>query len=193
LIAAGKPDLCLDFTGTQYWRGSTPPTETLHGFDDLLAWCGGNGMPGEVVTMWREHPALADAAFREAIDLRESAFQVFSAAAAAIAPPTADMERLNAALAAAPARTRLQRIETGFAWRIDRLETSVSALLAPVLWSAGDLLTGGRLERVRQCANPKCRWLFLDDSKSGTRRWCAMSMCGNRAKAHRHYQRSKAG
>ena len=118
---------------------------------------------------------------------------MFSAAAAAIAPPTADMERLNAALAAAPARTRLQRIETGFAWRIDRLETSVSALLAPVLWSAGDLLTGGRLERVRQCANPKCRWLFLDDSKSGTRRWCAMSMCGNRAKAHRHYQRSKAG
>lgn len=188
-IPAGKPDLCLDFTGTLYWRGSTPPTETLHGFDDLLAWCGGNGMPAAGLVSTDR----ADAAFRQAIDLRESMFQVFSAATAASVPPAVDLDRLNAALAEAPARARLQRTETGFAWKIDHLQPSVTALLAPVLWSAGDLLTSGRLARVRQCANPKCRWLFLDDSKSGTRRWCAMSMCGNRAKAHRHYQRGKAG
>jgi predicted RNA-binding Zn ribbon-like protein len=64
-------------------------------------------------------------------------------------------------------------------------------LLAPVLWSAGDLLTGGRLSRVRQCANPACLWLFVDDSKAGTRRWCSMASCGNRAKANRHYARLK--
>ena len=63
------------------------------------------------------------------------------------------------------------------------------SLLAPVLWSAGDLLTGARRARVRQCANPRCLWLFLDDSKSGNRRWCSMASCGNRAKAHRHYAR----
>ena len=33
------------------------------------------------------------------------------------------------------------------------------------------------------------RWLFLDDSKSANRRWCSMSSCGNRAKAHRHYMK----
>jgi predicted RNA-binding Zn ribbon-like protein len=48
------------------------------------------------------------------------------------------------------------------------------------------------LARVRHCANERCLWLFLDDSKSGTRRWCSMSACGNRAKAHRHYARQKA-
>jgi len=58
--------------------------------------------------------------------------------------------------------------------------------------SAGDLLLGPKLARVRQCANPACRFLFLDDSKAGNRRWCSMAACGNRAKAHRHYLRRKA-
>jgi predicted RNA-binding Zn ribbon-like protein len=64
-------------------------------------------------------------------------------------------------------------------------------LLAPVLWSAADLLVGPQIPRVRQCANPACGWLFLDTSKGGNRRWCSMSACGNRAKAHRHYMRHK--
>jgi predicted RNA-binding Zn ribbon-like protein len=46
--------------------------------------------------------------------------------------------------------------------------------------------------RLRQCANAKCRWLFVDDSKGGSRRWCSMSTCGNRAKVQRHALR-KAG
>ena len=50
-----------------------------------------------------------------------------------------------------------------------------------------------RLARVRRCANDKCRWVFLDDSKSANRRWCSMSACGNRAKAHRHYARRRQG
>jgi predicted RNA-binding Zn ribbon-like protein len=52
-------------------------------------------------------------------------------------------------------------------------------------------LVSKQLERVRQCSNPQCGWLFLDNSKSGNRRWCSMSACGNRAKAHRHYLRQK--
>jgi predicted RNA-binding Zn ribbon-like protein len=33
--------------------------------------------------------------------------------------------------------------------------------------------------------------LFLDTSKGATRRWCAMSACGNRAKVRRHAQRQR--
>jgi predicted RNA-binding Zn ribbon-like protein len=92
-------------------------------------------------------------------------------------------------LAQAPPR---QVVRPG-GWEVAALEPSVGLLLAPVLWSAADLLVGRQLPRVRQCSNPACGWLFLDDSKSGNRRWCSMSACGNRAKAHRHYQRQKAG
>jgi predicted RNA-binding Zn ribbon-like protein len=175
-----RPDLGLDFANTRFWRGSAESTETLRNPDDLRAWCRSEGLPDRP---WDE-AALADA-----LALREAVYRIFAAAAAGAGPAEGDLERLNAALAAAPARTRLRRRDGGYDWAVERLAT---APLAPVAWSAADLLTSPRLARVRLCANEKCRWVFLDDSKSGNRRWCSMSACGNRAKAHRHYARRKA-
>jgi hypothetical protein len=48
------------------------------------------------------------------------------------------------------------------------------------------------IELVRQrrrlmiCGNPVCRLVFLDGSKSGTRRWCDDAGCGNRFRVRRH-------
>ena len=48
--------------------------------------------------------------------------------------------------------------------------------------------------RVKMCPSDNCGWLFLDESKNRRRQWCAMDLCGNRAKARRHYQRhAKSG
>ena len=87
--------------------------------------------------------------------------------------------------------TALRRERGAYGWDVDVKSGTALALLAPVLWSAGDLLAGPRLDRVRRCANPECGWLFLDDSRAGKRRWCSMTSCGNRAKARRHYHRSR--
>jgi predicted RNA-binding Zn ribbon-like protein len=46
--------------------------------------------------------------------------------------------------------------------------------------------------RIRKCARPDCVLLFLDTSKSGKRRWCDMSTCGNRTKAAAHYARTRS-
>jgi len=35
------------------------------------------------------------------------------------------------------------------------------------------------------CADDSCAWLFLDATRSGTRRWCDMKGCGNRNKVRR--------
>jgi predicted RNA-binding Zn ribbon-like protein len=43
-------------------------------------------------------------------------------------------------------------------------------------------------ERIRRCAHPNCVLYFYDTSKNGTRRWCSMRTCGNRAKAQRFQQ-----
>jgi hypothetical protein len=56
---------------------------------------------------------------------------------------------------------------------------------------AGDLLLP-LLEVVRLrdrlliCGNPHCRLVFIDESKSGTRRWCDDAGCGNRDRVRRH-------
>ena len=46
-------------------------------------------------------------------------------------------------------------------------------------------------DRIKHCENPACVLWFFDTTRNGTRRWCSMATCGNRAKAHRHYDRAK--
>ncbi|MFI5779586.1 CGNR zinc finger domain-containing protein [Nocardia sp. NPDC051570] len=36
--------------------------------------------------------------------------------------------------------------------------------------------------RIKSCAAADCRWAYLDVSRNGSRRWCDMANCGNRAK-----------
>ncbi|MEE1753644.1 CGNR zinc finger domain-containing protein [Streptomyces sp. SP18CS02] len=48
-------------------------------------------------------------------------------------------------------------------------------------------------DRIRSCAHEACILHFFDTSRNGTRRWCSMAVCGNRAKASRHYARAKEG
>jgi len=196
-VRTERADLCLEFADTRFWRGTATPIETLNAPADLLAWCGTQraldaASIRAIEAEWTASPPRGTAAFAEALGLRETVFGIFAATAKGEAPHPDDFARFNAALDAAPPRARLQPAEQGYAWRVDRPQ-SVAGILAAVLWSGGDLLAGARRLRVRQCANPQCQWLFLDDSKSGTRRWCAMSACGNRAKAHRHYLKRKKG
>lgn len=178
-----RPDLCLEFVNTRYWRGQETPTETLNSAEDLSAWAAGN--------IAKEARPLAKREFERAIEARETIWRVFDATARGKAPAASDLEALNDLLAASPARKTLRRERSGFSWDVDMRGSTALGQLAPVLWSAGDLLTGAKLDKVKRCANPECGWLFLDDSRAGKRRWCSMTACGNRAKARRHYHKSK--
>ncbi len=198
VIPAPAADLCLDFANTRMWRGTASPQETLHHLDDVMAWCAGRGtLPPERLqrfkNWWQGQNDIAAIVFGETIEVREIIYRLFSTLAAQRAPAAADLQALSRALTQTPARTTVAPAPPGYAWQVPQSEPIASTLLTPVLWSAGDLLVSHRLERVRQCANSQCLWLFLDDSKSGNRRWCSMSACGNRAKAHRHYLRRKRG
>ena len=192
LVSAPAPTLCLAFANTLTWRGSEAPSESLHDLDGLLAWIARDaGLAAAAlddVRSWAGvHPGEAASLFAAAIALRETVFRVFAAVAGGERPADRDFAALSEAIAAAPPRTRLARTAGGYAWQIAAPAPAAPQLLAPVLWSAADLLLDADRRRIRQCANEKCLWLFVDASKSGTRRWCDMTSCGNRAKAQRHY------
>jgi len=171
-------DLCLEFANTRYWRGQDTPTETLKEPADLAAW----------LKLPKPPPQKE---FEQALALRETIHRLFDALAQGKAAGGRDFEELNAALATAPARKALRRAKDGYDWDLDVKSGTALALLAPVLWSAGDLLASAKLAKIRRCANPECLYLFIDESRAGRRRWCTMSSCGNRAKARRHYHKSK--
>ena len=194
LIPAPPETLGIDFMNTLYWRGSDPPTETFGTMDDLLAWCREHaGVPAGLAEACRaggvkeEAPAL----LARALALREALYRLFLAQAERCEPQAGDLALLSGFLAEASPRVALARIDGGYAWRVDASGATLAALLSPVLWSAIDLLGGARLAKVKRCANDACQWLFIDDSKNGSRRWCSMSSCGNRAKAYRHYHKAE--
>ena len=197
LIRAPHAAICLDYANTLAYRGSAS-TESLHTFGDLLKWCSDIGLIvpriAHQLRGWSEkHPKRVADIFSAAITLREAIYGVFHTLASSANPDEVDLDLLNRALRDAPPREAIQWSAEGFGWQIEESKPSVSSILAPVIWSAADLLVGPQLTKLRECSNDRCLWLFLDDSKNGTRRWCSMQACGNRAKAHRHYLRQKRG
>lgn len=194
LVAVPRRDLCLELANTVAWRGSAP-AESLHNLRDLLAWLDSTeALPARAVAELRKwfeaHRAGTAMVFSEAIEIRETLYRLLHSAAMESALASEDLRRLNRALREAPPRAKLERADRGLGWHIEVKPTAVG-MLAPVLWSAADILIGPDRNRIRQCANDRCLWLFFDDSKNSTRRWCSMQACGNRAKAHRHYLRQK--
>jgi predicted RNA-binding Zn ribbon-like protein len=67
--------------------------------------------------------------------------------------------------------------------------TRPQALDTATARSALLLLAQPEPERLKIC--PNCHWLFLDRSRNRSRAWCDMAVCGNRAKASRHYHRNR--
>jgi len=61
--------------------------------------------------------------------------------------------------------------------------------LLPAAEAAADLLVHGDFELVRKCESPVCSLWFYDRTRSHRRRWCSMSLCGNRHKVAAFRQR----
>jgi predicted RNA-binding Zn ribbon-like protein len=62
-------------------------------------------------------------------------------------------------------------------------------VLQAVLGAVTRLGVLDELGRVKICPADDCRWAFYDSSRNGSRQWCSMAVCGNRAKARAHRAR----
>jgi predicted RNA-binding Zn ribbon-like protein len=98
-----------------------------------------------------------------------------------------DTAALNAVLARGRLAERLGPAGPERTLEIDEERWRVPWLAAQNLL---ELLRAGP-DRVRRCANRECVLHFYDGSRGGRRQWCSMAACGNRAKARRHYARTR--
>ncbi|HET8726479.1 MAG TPA: ABATE domain-containing protein [Alphaproteobacteria bacterium] len=189
--------LCLDFANTISGRRSDRPRELLHEPGDVFSWAAAAGEICEEEADALKRRAAEDAAAAEALmaaarGLREAVYAVFSAVAAGRTPPAAEFARLDGSVADALGRLSLTPTGDGYVWSWRDAEGGLGRPLWAVARSAGELLTTADPRRLRECGGPDCAWLFVDTSKNAKRRWCDMRFCGNRAKAHRHYRRTRA-
>jgi predicted RNA-binding Zn ribbon-like protein len=45
-------------------------------------------------------------------------------------------------------------------------------------------------QKVKACEGHRCTLIFVDRTRGRARRWCSMSVCGNRAKQAAHRARA---
>ncbi len=62
--------------------------------------------------------------------------------------------------------------------------------ISEIAASFSKLYTSEAIARLKACQNPECRWLFIDDSKSGARKWCD-DTCATLMKVRRFRQKQK--
>lgn len=194
-LSAGH--LALDFANTVSGRLASAPVDHLTDYGRLVSWSVLAGVltPAQGQRLRARSSSNAKAAgvvLRQAITVREAIFTMFSSIAAGKAVPGSALADLNEVLPDALSRLRVEPQGKGYSWRWSLGDEDLGAMLAPVVRAGADLLTSVQVDRVRECRADTCAWLFLDRSKNGTRCWCDMSVCGNRAKARRHYAREKA-
>jgi len=76
-------------------------------------------------------------------------------------------------------------------WKRHRRWKSADDLLLVVAEVIGNLICSVDFSLVKKCEGPPCTLWFYDISKNHSRRWCSMSICGNRAKAALHRTKKK--
>jgi predicted RNA-binding Zn ribbon-like protein len=184
----------LDFLNTRPVLSGEEPAELLPDFAALLRWFRAAGMlgPREAAGLRRQWGASERArrTLGSLHQLRESLRKEILKFEAGGDIQRGIIEEINQLMAQHPMRTRLTPREDGFKTEAYFDPRAPEDLLGPVAHSIAALFAGLDRNRIRKCSN--CVLHFHDTSKKGTRRWCSMQMCGNRAKvaayAARHRQ-----
>jgi predicted RNA-binding Zn ribbon-like protein len=165
----GEPP-ALDLLNTE-WQHDGRHFDYLGDLEGLAAWLADAGFDDQATASAREALVEARAAIRRVLS------------------PGADSQaRRHLDAVVDRGRIRLRLSDDG---HVDRVIEVAAPAWRPAVLAAHnclELLERGP-DRIRQCDHPQCVLWFFDTSRNGTRRWCSMAGCGNRAKAQRHYDR----
>ena len=194
-------DVSLDFVNTLGWRLTGYPREYLRSYEDLLDWGRQAGLLAleETEDLSREatlDPEGARETLSRALALREAIHRLISAHIAGESQDENDLSALNRELSIALSHLRVMPADGAYSWGWDRSGDEGKTPLDSPLWrvaqSAAQLLTSEKLGRVKLCAGEGCGWVFLDESRNSSRRWCDSRDCGNRERVRRHLARKRA-
>jgi predicted RNA-binding Zn ribbon-like protein len=169
-------------------------------FPSLLRWSAEHDVVGGVdlaviARYAAEHVGAAAELVTRANAFRDLFHSILSAMAAREPVAESAIERLNQTWRSIALQRRMALDDGlfGWSWRPLRADDApLERVLCPIVQSAMDLLASPALSLVKRCPARDCGRLFLDTSRNGSRRWCDMKGCGNRAKVRRFRDRRKA-
>ncbi|TWD81824.1 putative RNA-binding Zn ribbon-like protein [Kribbella amoyensis] len=180
-IVAG--DLALDFANTVDDPLGPLRHDHVADYRGLLVWARRTGVlteGGELLRSAEANRRGAATVVRRAESLRTAINLTFGALVDGV-PPDEGWRQLRPFVTDAIGQARIQDGRPGWEY------TELAAPLWPVAHAAYELLTGDERRRIKRCAG--CPWLFLDQSKNNSRRWCSMEICGLNEKMRRYTTR----
>ena len=175
-LVRGPPEgLCLDFVNTCSWRGTVSPPRN---FRRRGTCCSGSSGPGH----WTTRPCSGRADGRPSSAPDGPSLATVSACGSLVSHLRRDHGDLAPEADSTPStppsapRPNAGACGTGRAdasgnFRPGHLLRGSCGTCSVVGWRP---LAGSRLRLTAMC-QLAMRWLFVDDSKSGTRRWCSMA------------------
>ncbi len=177
-----SPFPCIDFVNSRF----TDHTGTGEVFDRLHS------------AEWREwfaqrcgvtpHRPASVATFRGLAQLRDVLRTLLESGRP---PDNATLAQLNAVLGAADQVWELSRVQRTTRLNLTWRNADWAAVMSSTVASYGELLASGGIQRVRVCANPGCTFIFFDESRNRSRRWCESAACGNLVKVRAHRSRKR--
>ncbi|MEV6523384.1 CGNR zinc finger domain-containing protein [Longispora sp. NPDC051575] len=183
-------DRMLDLVNTVDWRlGGAERVEKLATYADVLDWCAESGLLGADEAVALSALAARDDARAErerllVLTARERVYAALFEDDPGAAGHLAELYR--AAIAAA------DLVRTGDRWGWRDREADLRLPRDRIVRGLVDLTRREDLDRLHQCEDVKCGWVYLDTSPRRNRRWCDTKDCGDRNRARAYYARQKA-
>ncbi len=194
---AGDSELFVEFANTlEFERGV--PSDALVDIDALLDWLcdhdliSDRGRATERSRLQRD-PTEAGRRLERFRHLRAVLHAIAARVSAGERPTAGQLRDLNHILRHGLHYHQLRFAGDGARYDFAQVGDRLDQARATIASSLARYLAEDAADRLRTCANPGCRYLFVDRSRTGRRRRCDMRTCGNQAKVARHRARAKTG
>lgn len=176
--------LCLDFVNSMFrdFRGRWER-------DDLLnpVWL------TDFLTRWQlqiKQPA-DEAVLAELVDLRAHLMEAIETLIEQGTIGDEEMAALNSLLSKSSFTHQIEQIDGEYHLGIIARARDWKWVQSEIIVDFITLLVDYEPERIKICQNQHCRYVFYDETKSRTRRYCSSKPCGNLMKMRRYHAKQK--
>jgi predicted RNA-binding Zn ribbon-like protein len=176
-------DPAIDFANTDIVHDGKA-IDLLEKPQDLLDWLAAAGLIN-AERLERSAGALRKAELEKAL-LRARDYRAILKSALNAISEGGNIKKEKVAIAetnrvlAEPRATFTLSAEKALQLRQDWIIREADDFIRPIAFAFARLLTRQDVGRIHKCQNPECVLFFLDTSKSSTRAWCSMDICGNK-------------
>ena len=155
--------LCLDFINSRWYLKHKPFRDPFKDQSWLSKFSGRWNLPAMTISMH---------GINKLIEFREFMFQILMKLCIEQTISPSDIEELNKILKNGKLQKILIQRENHYLLQTIQQTDDIAWITYQITLSFAELITEYPLIYLKKCGNPECDWIFYDDSKSHTRKWC---------------------